>query len=80
MTAVAKIPKPKRRNRAYYLRVWRAERDLTTAEAAAVFGLHPSHWSLMERGKRNASPKVAAHLAAATGQPIEMFLGIAVTR
>lgn len=75
-----RIPKPKRRNRAYYLRVWRAERDLTVAQAAALFNLHPSHWSLMESGKRNASPKVAAHLAAATGQPIEMFLGIAVPK
>ena len=74
------FPKVTKRDRGYYLRVWRAERDLTIAEAAATFRVNPSHWSLVEAGKRNASPRLAAHLAAITGQPIEMFLGIPVPK
>ena len=47
--------------------------------------LHPrvtpeKFWSLMENGHRNASPKVAAKLAKAMKAPLELFLGIEVTR
>ena len=75
-----RVPKITKRDKGFYLRVWRAERDLTRAQAARVFGINPSHWSLMEDGRRNASPKLAAKLAAATKQPLELFLGIAVSR
>ncbi len=75
-----RLPKVKKHDRGYYLRVWRAERDLSIGQAAEVFGVSPSFWSLLEDGRRNASPKVAAELANATGQPIEIFLGIEVTR
>ena len=62
------------------LRVWRAERDLTIADAAQLFRLSASQWSLIEAGKRNASPELAVKLAAATSAQIEYFLGIKVTR
>lgn len=74
------LPKRTKKDRGYYLRVWRAERDLTIAQAAKVFRMDPSHWSLIEAGGRNASPKLAAKLAAAVGQPIQMFLGIPVPK
>lgn len=74
------LPKVTKRDRGYYLRVWRAERNLTADAAAKVFGIDSSHWSLIESGRRNASPKIAAQLADAVGQPIQMFLGIAVPK
>ena len=73
------LPRVKK-DRAYYLRVFRAKHDLTVAQAAALIGLKGSAWSLIESGKRNASPQVAAKLAALVPLPIEQFLGIKVTR
>ncbi len=70
------LPKPRKRDRGFYLRIWRAERDLTIAKAASLFGINPSHWTLIEHGKRNASPLLAQQLADATGQPIQMFLNM----
>ena len=68
------------KDRSYYMRVLRAEHGWDQAQAAKFFGLNQSHWSLMEKGRRNASPDVAVKLAQATSAPIELFLGIAVTR
>ena len=59
------------------MRVWRAERDLSMAAAAAMFQIDASHWSLLEAGKRNAGPQLASALAQAIGQPIQLFLGLA---
>ena len=74
-----KLP-PVKKDRAYYLRVFRAEHDLSQTEAAEYFGVGTSMWSLMEDGKRSPSPKIAAKLAKVTGVQIEVFLGIEVTR
>ena len=74
------LPKITKRDRGYWLRVWRAERDLTRSQAAQLFAIKQSHWSLIERGLRNAGPALAAKLAEATGQPIELFLGISVPK
>ena len=74
-----KFPKVKK-NKGYPLRVWRAERDLTIKAAAKFFRVSAGHWSLMENGLRHASPRLAARLAEATGAPLEVFLGIKVTR
>ena len=76
---VMKLPKVKK-DRGYYMRIFRATYGLNRAEAAALFGLNPSFWSLMEAGKRNASPVTAAQLAKTIGAPLELFLGIEVTR
>ena len=64
----------------FYLRVWRAERGLTICAAAKYFGISSSQLSLIERRNRNASPALAAKFAEATGGPIEVFLGVEVTR
>lgn len=74
-----KLPSVKK-DAGYYLRVWRAERNLAMFEAAEYFGIGPSHLSLIESGHRNASPKHAVKMAKATKAPVELFLGIAVTR
>jgi transcriptional regulator with XRE-family HTH domain len=73
---VKKLPRAKRKNAGYYLRIWRAERDLTQSEAAKYFDIKPSHWSLLEDGRRFASPAVAKQLAEATGAPLETFLNM----
>ena len=67
------LPKVKK-DRGYYLRVWRAERDLSVADAAKHFGIGAAHWSLLENNRRNASPSVGAELAKATGTSIELFI------
>lgn len=74
-----KLPRIKK-DRRYYLRVFRAEYDLSQSAAAKMFGVSASHWSLLEDGKRLASPQVAAKLAEATKAPIELFLGVEVSR
>lgn len=74
-----KLPRVKKDGR-YFLRVFRAEHDLTQTAAAKLFGISPSHWSLMEEGKRLPSPQVAARLAEVTAAPIEVFLNVKVTR
>jgi len=68
------------KDRGYYLRVLRAEQNWQQAEAAAYFGISPTHWSLLEAGKRNASPELAVKFAFVTGVPVELFLGVEVTR
>lgn len=75
-----KLPRVTKKDAGFYLRVWRAERALTKDASARFFGIGPSQLSLIESGRRNASPEVAAKMADATGAPIELFLGIAVTR
>ena len=74
-----KLPAVKR-DRSFHLRIFRATYNLSKYEAAKLLGIGPSHWSLLERGRRNASPSLAAKLAAMTGEPLELFLGIKVTR
>lgn len=64
------------KDRRYYLRVFRATYDLSQAAAAKKFGVSPSHWSLLEDGKRVPSPTVAQRLAKATGAPLEILLGV----
>ena len=64
----------------YHLRVWRAERNLTIREAAKLFRVTASHLSLVEAGKRLASPTLAYRMAQATKAPIETFLGVRVSR
>lgn len=68
-----KLPRVTKKNAGYYLRVWRAERDLSIRNAASSFGITPSHLSLIESGLRGASPDVAIAMAAATGAPIDTF-------
>lgn len=60
----------------YYLRVWRAERDLTQAEAAAHFKITPSHWSLLESGARYPSRTLAKRIVRETGMRLEIALGL----
>ena len=73
---MAKLPPVTKRDAGYYLRVWRAERDLTRAQAASAFGITPSFWSLIEDGKRFAAPALAKLFAEATGEDIEIFLNM----
>jgi transcriptional regulator with XRE-family HTH domain len=70
-----KLPRIQK-DRRYFLRVFRAQYDLTQGEAAKLFGLSPSHWSLLEAGERKPSPHVAKKLAAATGASLELLLGL----
>lgn len=76
----AKIKTRIRKDGGYYLRILRAEQDWKQTDAADYFGVTPSHWSLLEDGKRNASPQLAAELSRLTGAPIEVFLGVDVPR
>jgi len=71
---VKSLPKPTKKDAGYYLRVWRAERNLAVFQAAKCFGIGSSQWSLLEAGKRNASPTVAEQLAEATSAPLDIFL------
>jgi transcriptional regulator with XRE-family HTH domain len=64
----------------YYLRMWRAEKDISQQRAAQMFNVTASHWSLLEGGHRTPSPELAAELARKIGQPIEVFLGVEVKR
>lgn len=74
------LPKVTKKDAGYYLRIWRAERDLTQHQAARFFDVTPSHWSLLEDGKRAASPLLAQVLAKATGARIEVFLNLEVAK
>jgi len=76
---VMKLPRVKK-DKGYHLRMFRAAHDLTQAQAAQLFGVSASHWSLMEDGKRTASPEIAAEMAKAMAVPIEIFLDVEVTR
>lgn len=69
-----KLPRVTKRNAGYHLRVLRAHRNISQSEAARLFAVSHSHWSLLEDGKRNAGAPLAEALAAATGAPIEVFL------
>lgn len=60
----------------YYLRVYRAKRNLTQAAASRRFRVSPSHWTLLERGHRRPSPLLANLLAKETGAPLRLLLGI----
>lgn len=70
------LPRVTKKDAGYYLRVWRAERNLSMYEAAPVFGIKSSMWSLLEDGLRFASPRLARKLAKATGGPLEVFLNM----
>lgn len=63
----------------YVLRIYRAERNLSQFSAAKKFDVSPAHWSMLEDGKRRASPGLAKDLADATGAPLELFLGLIKT-
>jgi transcriptional regulator with XRE-family HTH domain len=67
-------PRRTKRNAGYFLRVFRAERNLQQGDLATLFGINKSHISLIEAGKRNASPHVAELMAKATGAPMDVFL------
>jgi transcriptional regulator with XRE-family HTH domain len=73
---VKKQPKVTKKDLGYYMRVWRAERDLSQSDAARFFGMGPSHWSLMEDGKRKASPDLAIQLEAAGVADFKMLVGV----
>lgn len=60
----------------YFLRVFRATYGFSQGKAAKMFKMSASHWSLLEDGRRNASPELAQELAKVTGAPIELFLGL----
>jgi len=74
-----KLPRVNK-DRGYYMRIFRATYGFSHQQAAEWLGVTPSFWSLLEHGHRHASPKVAVKLAAVTKAPIELFLGIEVTR
>ena len=65
-----------RYDQGYYLRMFRAKYDLTQAAAGAFFKMSPSHWSLLEDGKRCAAPELAEKLAEATNADMRLFLGL----
>jgi transcriptional regulator with XRE-family HTH domain len=71
-----KLPPITKKDAGYFMRVWRAERDLSQRQAGRCFNMKPSFWSLVENGKRFLSPRLAKILAEATGQPIEVFLNM----
>lgn len=70
-----KLPKVKK-DVGYYLRVWRATYDFSQAEAAQFFGIGPAHWSLLENGRRCLNPEKAFRIAAVTGAPVKLLLGV----
>ena len=65
-----------RYDQGYYLRIFRARYDLSQAEAAQMFKMSASHWSLIEDGKRTCTAKRAEQFAEVTNAPIELFLGL----
>ena len=64
-----------RKDLTYFLRVYRAERGLRQHEAARGFRIKPSHWSLLEAGRRMPGKDLARRLAEATGAPLDVCLG-----
>ena len=69
-----KLPKRTPRDAGFFLRILRAERNISQREAADLFGVSKAYWSLLESRKRNASPKLAERLAEATDAPMDIFL------
>ncbi len=65
-----------RYDQGYYLRMFRARYNLTQADAARLFEMSPSHWSLLEDGKRTFSPQQAEKMAKVTGADIRLFIGV----
>ena len=56
------------------LREWRLAEDLTLDEVAGLVGLSVSMVSLVERGKRNLSPRAKVLFARRLGLPVrELF-------
>lgn len=70
------LPKVTKKDAGFYLRIWRAERDLTIKKAASLFSVTPSFFSLLEAGQRFAAPSLAKELSDATGAPLEVFLNM----
>ena len=70
-----KLPRIKK-DAGYFLRVLRAEHNLSQEQAAKRLGVSPSHWSLLEAGKRLPDSTKAEKLAIATGAPLRLFLGL----
>ncbi|MGW2934822.1 helix-turn-helix domain-containing protein [Streptomyces sp. NPDC001156] len=58
------------------LRRRRIERGLNQVELAAKVGITPSHMSVVERGRRGASPRVLNRLAEALGCEITDLLAV----
>jgi len=67
--------KPVRKDLGYYLRVYRAKRDMTQVELAAVLGINPSHLSLIEAGRRFPGRELTRQIRALTGAPVHALLG-----
>ena len=61
------------KNAGYWLRVWRAEHNLTQYEAARLFNISPSHYSRIEAGLEEAGEAVAQQFADATKHPLVIF-------
>ncbi len=68
--------RPVKKDAGYFLRVWRAEHDLTQGDAAEYFGVNPTFISLIEAGRRFPAPPLAKAFSDATGAPIEAFLNM----
>jgi transcriptional regulator with XRE-family HTH domain len=71
-----KYPKVTKKDAGYYLRVWRAERNLTQSEAAQLFGIGSSFLCLIEAGARFPAPKLAKEFSRITKSDIELFLNV----
>lgn len=70
------LPRVTKRSLSYYLRVWRAEHNLSQVAAADIFGISRSYLSLIEHGKRTPSAELAEAISVATGCPFRIALGL----
>lgn len=58
------------------MRRFRAERDLSQAQAAKIAGMSTAHWSRVEADQRTLNAKHAKAIAKMTGASFEMLLGL----
>ncbi len=59
----------------YYLRVYRAERNLSQSDLALALGVSSSAVSLIEAGKRFPGRLVTLKIRKMTGAPVHVLLG-----
>ena len=68
-------PKPTKKDLGFYMRVYRAERDLTQGDLAEILGITPSFLSLIERGHRFPGREMMSKIREVIGVPIHALLG-----
>lgn len=63
-----------KRDLGFYMRVYRAERDLSQVQLAGLLGIKPSHVSLLESGRRAPGRDLAKSLVELIGISWEIAL------